>query len=120
MLYDFGKVGILYVYDFYVDEYWLNIYIKCYVKFYIVFIDGIMMGGGVGVFVYGLYCVVGDKIVFVMLEIGIGFFLDVGGSYFFFCLDGEMGMFLGFIGSCLKIVDSVYVGIVIYYVFSEC
>ncbi len=118
-LYDSGKAGTSYVYDFYADEYRLNTYIKRYPKPYIAFIDGITMGGGVGVSVHGSHRVAGDKTVFAMPETGIGLFPDVGGSYFLPRLDGEMGMFLGLTGSRLKTADTVYAGIGTHYVPSD-
>ena len=62
------------------EEYALNAQIKRYRKPYVALIDGIVMGGGVGISVHGSHRVAGDKFSFAMPEVGIGFFPDVGGD----------------------------------------
>ncbi|MET0170632.1 MAG: enoyl-CoA hydratase/isomerase family protein, partial [Aliihoeflea sp.] len=81
-LYDWGQVGDPAIRDFYREEYRLNTYIKRYPKPYVALIDGIVMGGGVGVSFHGSQRVGGSKLMFAMPETGIGLFPDVGGTYF--------------------------------------
>ena len=88
--------------QFFWDEYRLNAYIKSYPKPYIALIDGIVMGGGVGVSFHGSHRVAGDNISFAMPEVGIGFFPDVGGSYFLPRLPGETGLYLALTGNRIK------------------
>src|SRR5205823_4855799 len=64
------------------EEYALNTHIKSYRKPYVALIDGIVMGGGVGISVHGSHRVAGDKFAFAMPEVGIGFFPDVGATWF--------------------------------------
>jgi len=115
-LYESGKAGTRYVTDFYADEYRLNTLIKEYSKPYVALIDGITMGGGVGVSVHGSHRVAGDKTVFAMPETGIGLFPDVGGSYFLPRLPGALGMYLALTGARLKTADALYAGIATHYV----
>lgn len=65
-------------------------------------VNGIVMGGGVGVFVYGSYWIGMEKIFFFMLEIGIGFFFDVGGIYFLLCMLFKFGVYCVLSVGCFK------------------
>ena len=77
--------------QFWRDEYPLNVAIKNFRKPYVALIDGIVMGGGVGVSVHGSHRVAGDRFQFAMPEVGIGFFPDVGATWFLARLPGELG-----------------------------
>lgn len=96
---------------FFRDEYRLNRTIFRYPKPYVALIDGIAMGGGVGVSVHGSHRVVCDTSLFAMPETGIGMFPDVGGSWFLPRCPGEIGMFLGLVGKGLKAADCLHAGI---------
>lgn len=98
-------------YRFYWDEYRLNAYIQHYAKPYVALIDGIVMGGGVGVSVHGSHRVVTEKALFAMPETGIGLFPDIGGTYFLPHCPGEIGMYLGLTGARLGAGDSVFAGV---------
>ncbi len=87
---------------FFEIEYRLNALIKSYVKPYVAFIDGVVMGGGVGISVHGEFCVATERTVFAMPETGIGFFPDVGGGWFLPRLGLPVGMWLGLTGHRLK------------------
>jgi enoyl-CoA hydratase len=110
-LYESGRAGTSYIFDFYRDEYILNAAIKHYPKPFMALISGIVMGGGVGVSVHGFYRVVDKTTVFAMPETGIGLFPDVGGSYFLSRCPGEIGTYLALTGARLKIDDLMYCGI---------
>jgi enoyl-CoA hydratase len=118
-LYNEGKSGGDYPYHFYRDEYLLNTRIKHFPKPYIALIDGIVMGGGVGVSVHGSHRIATERTLFAMPESGIGLFPDVGGTYFLPRLEGELGMYLGLTGARLKTADSVFAGIAQSYIPSE-
>ena len=96
---------------FFADEYRLNTKIKRYPKPYVGLMDGVVMGGGVGVSVHGTRRVAGDRTVFAMPETGIGLFPDVGATYFLPRLPGQTGMWLGLTGARLKTADAVACGI---------
>jgi enoyl-CoA hydratase len=110
-LYDSGKAGTPYVIDFYAREYRLNTLIKRFPKPYIALVNGIVMGGGVGVSVHGSVRVCGEGTMFAMPETGIGLFPDVGGTYFLPRCPGETGMYLALTGARLDVTDARYAGI---------
>ncbi|WP_169568666.1 enoyl-CoA hydratase/isomerase family protein [Sneathiella limimaris] len=117
-LYQEGKAGGDYPYRFYHDEYVCNARVKHFPKPYIAFIDGIVMGGGVGVSVHGSHRIATEKTLFAMPETGIGLFPDVGGTYFLPRCPGEVGMYLGLTGQRLKAADTIYAGVANAYVES--
>jgi enoyl-CoA hydratase len=96
---------------FFRNEYRLNSAIKHYPKPYISLIDGIVMGGGVGISVHGSHRVAGDKFSFAMPEVGIGFFPDVGATWMLPRLKGKIGTFCALTGERLRVGDGVSAGI---------
>ena len=111
-LYDLGRAGRYEeALDFFREEYALNTQIKQYRKPYVALIDGIVMGGGVGISVHGSHRVAGDKFVFAMPEVGIGFFPDVGGTWFLPRLPGELGTYCALTGERLAAADAVAGGV---------
>jgi enoyl-CoA hydratase len=96
---------------FWRDEYALNALIKRYPKPYVALIDGIAMGGGVGISIHGSHRVAGDRFEFAMPEVGIGFFPDVGATWFLPRLPGEIGTYCALTGERLKAADAVAAGI---------
>ena len=101
---------------FYRDEYTLNHHIFTYPKPYVALIDGVVMGGGVGLSVHGSHRVVSEHALFAMPETGIGLFPDVGGTYFLPRMPGEVGMYLGLTGAHLRAADMMYCGVGTHYV----
>ncbi|XP_002712386.2 3-hydroxyisobutyryl-CoA hydrolase, mitochondrial [Oryctolagus cuniculus] len=104
--------------DFFREEYLLNNAIARCQKPYVALIDGITMGGGVGVSVHGLFRVATEKTVFAMPETAIGLFPDVGGGYFLPRLQGKLGYFLALTGFRLKGRDVYRAGIATHFVDS--
>ena len=104
---------------FFQDEYRLNARIKTYSKPYIALINGIVMGGGVGVSINGHYRIAGENIQFAMPEVGIGFFPDVGGTYFLPRLPGETGIYLGLTGTHVGFADCLWTGLATHFVPGE-
>jgi enoyl-CoA hydratase/carnithine racemase len=96
---------------FYHEEYRLNTRIRRFPKPYVAFMDGVVMGGGVGVSIHGSHRVAGDRTLFAMPETGIGLFPDVGGTFFLPRLPGQLGMWLGLTGARLKTADVLAAGI---------
>jgi enoyl-CoA hydratase len=111
-LYDLGKAGRHdEALQFWRDEYPLNVAIKNFRKPYVALIDGIVMGGGVGVSVHGSHRVAGDRFQFAMPEVGIGFFPDVGATWFLARLPGELGTYCGLTGERFGSADAVAAGL---------
>ncbi|KAM5155700.1 3-hydroxyisobutyryl-CoA hydrolase, mitochondrial isoform 1-T1 [Callospermophilus lateralis] len=104
---------------FFKEEYILNNAIASLQKPYVALIDGITMGGGVGISVHGQFRVATEKSVFSMPETAIGLFPDVGGGYFLPRLQGKLGYFLALTGFRLKGRDVYRVGIATHFVDSE-
>lgn len=109
-IYQAGRAGRP-LYDFFADEYRLNARIQSYPKPYIALIDGIVMGGGVGVSIHGSRRVFTENAKFAMPEVTIGFFPDVGGSYFLPRLPNQMGMWLGLTGTRFGQSDALWCGL---------
>jgi enoyl-CoA hydratase/carnithine racemase len=84
---------------FFADEYRLNAHIQRYRKPYVALIDGIVMGGGVGLSFHGSHRVVTENAQFAMPEVGIGFFPDVGASHILPGLAKHFGMYLALTGN---------------------
>src|SRR5437762_2722217 len=93
------------------DEYRLNALIKHYSKPFVALIDGIGMGGGVGVSIHGSHRVAGDGFSLAMPEVGIGFFPDVGATWFLPRLPGEIGTYCALTGARLDAADGVGTGV---------
>ncbi len=96
---------------FYREEYTLNHRIHAYPKPYIALIDGVVMGGGVGVSVHGSHRVVTENVLFAMPETGIGLFPDVGATHFLPRIPGALGMYLGLTGARLRAADVMCAGV---------
>ncbi len=111
-LHDCGKTGR---HDdmlaFWGEEYILNHRIKTYPKPYVALIDGIVMGGGVGISLHGSHRIAGDRYLFAMPEVGIGFFPDVGATYALPRLPGAFGRFLALTGERIGAADALAVGL---------
>jgi enoyl-CoA hydratase/3-hydroxyisobutyryl-CoA hydrolase len=98
------------------EEYQLNYAISCYPKPYIALIHGICMGGGLGVSVHGTYRIVTDNTIMAMPETAIGFFPDIGATYFLNQCPGDLGVFLGVMGERIHAGDALYSGLATHYV----
>lgn len=113
---ELGERGDPRALEFFATEYRLNAAIKHFPKPIVALIDGIVMGGGAGISVHGKYRVVTEKALFAMPETAIGFFPDVGGSYFLSRCPGSIGMYLGLTGARLHAADMVYAGLATHFV----
>jgi enoyl-CoA hydratase len=92
------------------DEYILNARIKKFPKPYIAFMDGIVMGGGVGLSAHASHRVVTDKTKLAMPEVGLGFFPDVGGTWLLSHSPGEIGTYFGLTGHTMNGPDAIHAG----------
>jgi enoyl-CoA hydratase len=111
-LYDLGRARR---YDealqFWRDEYALDVLIKRFQKPYVALIDGLVMGGGVGVSLHGSHRVAGERYQFAMPEVGIGFFPDVGATYALPRLPDEFGTYLALTGARVGAADALALGL---------
>ena len=101
---------------FWAEEYRLNARIAAYPKPYVAFMDGITMGGGVGVSAHGSHRIVTDRTRLAMPETGIGFFPDVGVTWILgHRAPGEVGTYFGLTGASFGAGDAIYAGFADYY-----
>lgn len=100
-------------------EYQLDHLIATYPKPYIAYMDGITMGGGVGLSVHAPIRIATERTLFAMPETTIGFFPDVGGSFFLPRLEGRIGTYLALTSERLKGVNAFYAGVATHYIDSS-
>lgn len=105
--------------EFFREEYILNHMIHRFPKPYIALLDGITMGGGVGLSVHGAFRVASERILVAMPETGIGLFPDVGGGWFLPRCPGEIGTYLALTGHRCQAADALYAGFVTHHVPAE-
>lgn len=115
-LYEAGKQGNPDQLRFFSEEYHLNKTIHYYKKPYIALMDGLTMGGGVGISLHGSHSVASQAFVFAMPETSIGFFPDIGASFLLSRCPGFMGIYLGLTGNRLSAEESNATGLVKYVV----
>lgn len=119
-LYDLGMAGRQpEALEFFREEYQLNAAVKRFPKPYVALVDGIVMGGGVGISIHGSHRVAGDRYAFAMPEVGIGFFPDVGATYALPLLPGGIGTLCAVTGDRLKTADAVAAGAATHHVKSD-
>lgn len=99
-------------------EYALDHLIATYKKPYIAFMDGFTMGGGVGLSIHAPFRIATERTVFAMPETTIGFFPDVGASFFLPRLAGAVGTYLALTSDRLTAVNAFYAGIATHYLHS--
>jgi enoyl-CoA hydratase/carnithine racemase len=100
--------------DFFTEEYALNHLIHFYPKPYIALMDGVVMGGGMGIAQGGPQCglrIVTERTKMAMPEVNIGLFPDVGGSYFLSRAPGKLGDYLALTGLTIGAADALYAGL---------
>jgi enoyl-CoA hydratase len=90
------------------EEYILNARIAKFPKPYVAFMDGIVMGGGVGLSAHSRHRVVTERTKLAMPEVGLGFFPDVGGTWLLSRSPGEIGTYFGLTGQTMNGPDAIY------------
>ena len=90
------------------EEYILNARIAKFAKPYVAFMDGIVMGGGVGLSAHSRHRVVTERTKLAMPEVGLGFFPDVGGTWLLSHSPGEIGTYFGLTGQTMNGPDAIY------------
>lgn len=114
-LYDNARDDPAHASEFFRDEYTNNALIYHFPKPYVSLIDGVVMGGGVGISVHGDFRVAGDATLFAMPETGIGLFPDVGGGHFMPRLHDGLGLYYALTGARAKAADCMAAGIATHY-----
>jgi enoyl-CoA hydratase/carnithine racemase len=124
--YDAGRAtpqgGSALIEDFFTEEYTLNHLTHFYPKPYIAILDGIVMGGGMGIAQAGPACqlrIVTERTKMAMPEVNIGLFPDVGGSHFLSRAPGQIGAYLGVTGEMIRAADALHAGLADIYLPSE-
>jgi enoyl-CoA hydratase/carnithine racemase len=110
-LYELHKAGKHGIEEFFRHEYLLDQYIHDYTKPIIVLMDGFVLGGGMGLAQGCGLRLISERARLGMPETGIGYFPDVGGSYFLPRLPGELGIYLGLTGNHVGAADALYAGL---------
>lgn len=108
-----------YASDFFQQEYNVNYLILTLPKPYVAFMDGITMGGGVGLSVHGPFRVATERTKLAMPEMDIGFFPDVGTTFFLPRLDDHVGRYYAMTGKVLSGLEAYYAGFATHYVSSD-
>ena len=110
-LYDSFKNGDTLHEDFFVEEYALDLAIHHYRKPVLALMDGFVLGGGMGLAQGADLRIVTERSHLAMPEVAIGYFPDVGGSYFLPRIPGELGIYLGVTGVQIHAADALYCGL---------
>lgn len=107
-LYESSRAGGDLGQRFWRQEYLMNARIAHFPKPYVAFMDGLVMGGGVGLSAHGSHRVVTEKTKLAMPEVGLGFFPDVGGTFLLSRSPGEIGTYFGLTGQTMNGPDAIY------------
>ncbi|NQU61763.1 MAG: enoyl-CoA hydratase/isomerase family protein [Rhodospirillales bacterium] len=110
-IYDAHVSGSNYPYEFFRNEYRLLVTLNRFSKPLIVFLDGVVMGGGAGLSFQGSHRVVTETTEFAMPETGVGLFPDAGSAFFLPRCPGQVGTFLGLTGTHIGAADCLYSGL---------
>lgn len=119
MVYEYGQHNYQEGLFFYKTEYALNLLISKFSKPYLALLNGIAMGGGLGLSLHGTRIIGSEKLQLAMPEVGIGFFPDVGSPHFLATCPHKIGMYLGLTGNCIDINAAVFAKLVDAYIPSN-
>ncbi|MBL8544588.1 MAG: enoyl-CoA hydratase/isomerase family protein, partial [Hyphomonadaceae bacterium] len=105
--------------EFFYTEYQLNHLLFTYPKPVVALIDGVTMGGGVGISMPARFRIATENTTYAMPETGIGLFPDVGGGWYLPRKPGQIGMWLALTGARLKAADCLIAGVATHYMPTE-
>lgn len=108
--------GVAAALPFFRDEYRMNWRIARFPKPYVALLNGVTMGGGCGISLHGSHRVASEHTLLAMPETGIGFFPDVGGTWFLGHCPPGVGMYLGLTGARLGAADALTAGLATHHV----
>ena len=110
-LYDLRESTVLdYAFKFFTTEYMMNMTLFCYPKPILVYMNGVVMGGGVGISIGASHRIVTEKTMWGMPEMNIGLYPDVGGSYFLNQMPGHIGRYLALTSKTIHTNDVIHIG----------
>ncbi len=112
IVYELAQSDVDQAMNFFRQEYQMNRRLFHFKKPYIALLHGITMGGGLGVSIHGSHRVADESLQLAMPETGIGFYPDIGGSYFLSHCPGKLGWYLGLSGDRVNAYDASYLGLV--------
>ena len=118
-LYTNAKQGNTLNSTFFSEEYALDQWIHAYPKPLIALVDGLVLGGGMGLIQGASFRIITEKARLGMPEVSIGFFPDVGGSYFLSRIEGEMGTYMGVTGNPVGAADALQLGLADWFLHKE-
>ena len=118
-LYDSYRGGGTVHRDFFVEEYRLDHFLHRFPKPVVALLDGVVMGGGMGLGQAATLRLVGERTRMAMPEVGIGLIPDVGGSFFLSRLPGALGVYLALTGIEIRAADAIYTGLADCYVAAD-
>ncbi|MFZ5967550.1 MAG: enoyl-CoA hydratase/isomerase family protein [Bacillota bacterium] len=119
-LYDLRNGNVKeYAFKFFSTEYRMNMTMHRYSKPILVYMNGYVMGGGVGIAVGDSHRIVTEKTKWAMPEMDIGLYPDVGGSYFLPKMPGYIGRYLSLTSKTIRPEDALYIGAADYYMDSS-
>jgi enoyl-CoA hydratase len=98
--------------EFFDEEYKLNAQVKHFSKPYIALLNGISMGGGLGLSIHGSLRIALNNVVLAMPETTIGYFTDAGATYFLSRLEGELGTYVALTSARLNATEALSVGLI--------
>lgn len=107
-LYESSKAGGDLGKRFWRQEYIMNARIAAFPKPYVAYMDGLVMGGGVGLSAHGRHRIVTERTKLAMPEVGLGFFPDVGGTWLLSRAPGELGTYFGLTGQTMNGPDAIH------------
>jgi enoyl-CoA hydratase/carnithine racemase len=110
-LYDSHLAGDSLHWTFFEEQYALDGYIHAYRKPFLALMDGLVLGGGMGLVQGASLRVISERVKMAMPEVCIGYFPDVGASYFLSRLPGELGTYFGLTGVQVRTADALYAGL---------
>jgi enoyl-CoA hydratase/carnithine racemase len=110
-LYNSFKAGDSLHTVFFEEEFALDQYIHAYPKPTLALMDGLVLGGGMGLVQGAMFRVITGSVKMAMPEVGIGYFPDVGASYFLSRIQGQLGIYLGVTGVQIRAADALYAGL---------
>ncbi|SET71120.1 Enoyl-CoA hydratase/carnithine racemase [Natronincola peptidivorans] len=120
VLYDLRESNVKeYAFNFFSTEYRMNMTMHTYPKPILVYMNGFVMGGGVGISIGATHRIVTEKTKWAMPEMNIGLYPDVGGSYFLNKMPGHIGRYLALTSKPINAADALYIGAADYYINSD-